>query len=456
MIKRERFLWIGLTSILLFLLIFPFERIKAFSKDAEKFLQVFHEVISYMESDYVDSFEERKIFIGAIRGALNSLNDPPTRFLDENEFKELQDETRGAFGGLGVEVTYSDGSILIVAPIDDTPAKRAGLMPQDRIIEINGTPTKNMTMTDAIKIMRGEVGTNVTIKIKRPTEKDPFTLTLTRELIQMHYVKTEFMEKERIGYLRLSQFMGAENTTKEFKEAMDNFMKKNAKGLIIDLRMNPGGLLNLAIDFSDLFLPKDVDIVSVKGRGGKLLKVFKTTDNPNKILDIPIVVMIDEGSASASEILAGALKDHKRAVILGKQSFGKGSVQNIYSLSHKTGLALTVQKYFTPSGESIHKKGIKPDVVVLPMNPSSDEKTVLEKITKEDLVASFVKKNQGYNKKNSKLFQEYLAQKKYKLSDKIAKFILKRENNLGKKSPVYDVEFDPQLEKAIEVLTKSK
>jgi carboxyl-terminal processing protease len=246
--------------------------------------------------------------------------------------------------------------------------------------------------------------------------------------------------------------MGRETTSSDFKRIIREFQDKKATGIIVDLRSNPGGLLDLSIDLSDLFLPEGKDIVSVKGRGEKLIRVYKSTTSQDKILEIPMVVLLNNGSASASEIFAGAMQDNKRATILGNQSFGKGSVQNIYPLSHKTGVALTIQKYYTPSGVSIHKKGITPDVVINQIIPDEDEKNNLDKIIKSNIVNTFVSENPGYTDKNVNLFIELLNKKGLKLRTQVARYVLKREYNLGQSAPIFDREFDLQLNKAIDIL----
>ncbi len=451
--QKERFFWILLSLILSISLFQPISKVKAISVEGEKYLQIFHEIESYIETDFVEAVEDKALYIGAIRGMLAALGDPHSRFMPEDEYRGLQEETRGSFGGVGLEVTHSEGSILIISPYDDTPASKAGLLPQDRILEISGKSTEKMPIEEAVKLMRGPTGSSVTIKIKRKGTKDSFPVTLNREQIKINYLKSIYLENEKIGYIRLSQFMGRENNTGgEFKKIISEFVAKDSTGIIIDLRSNPGGLLDLAVELSDIFLREDQDIVSVKGRGEKLLKVFKSVGSKDKFLEVPIVVLLNNGSASASEILAGALQDNKRAIIVGNQSFGKGSVQNIYNLPFKTGMALTTQKYYTPSGVSIHKKGITPDIVVNQITPDTESKIQLEKLNQTQFLKNFLKENPGYNEKNIRLFQEQLTKKGFKLNKTIARFILKRENLIGEKAPVIDREFDPQLNKAIEVL----
>ncbi len=450
--NKERFFWISLTVFLSSLLFFPPERAYAISREAEKYLQIFHEISTLIESDYVEQVEDKNVYLGAIKGMIGALGDPHTRFMEEEDFKQLQEETRGSFGGVGIEVTQQDGALLVITPIDDTPAQKAGILPQDRIIEINGQSTEKMNIADAIKIMRGVAGSPVTLKIRRKTLKEAFSVTLIRELIKIQFLKSTFLEKEKLGYIRLSQFMGRESTALDFKKIIREFQEKKATGIIVDLRSNPGGLLDLSIDLSDLFLPEGKDIVSVKGRGEKLIRVYKSTTSQDKILEIPMVVLLNNGSASASEIFAGAMQDNKRATILGNQSFGKGSVQNIYPLSHKTGVALTIQKYYTPSGISIHKKGITPDLVVNQIMPDEEERNSLDKLVKGNMVSSFVSENPGYSEKNVSNFSEFLNKKGIKLRPQVARYVLKREYTLGQVTPIFDREFDIQLNKAIEIL----
>ena len=451
--NKERFFWISLTLVLSSLLFFPLEKAFAITREAEKYLQIFHEISTLIESDYVEQLEDKNIYLGAIKGMIGALGDPHTRFMEEEDFKQLQEETRGSFGGVGIEVTQQDGALLVITPIDDTPAQKAGILPQDKIIEINGQSTEKMSIADAIKIMRGVSGSPVTLKLRRKTLKEPISVTLIRELIKIQFLKSSFLEKEKLGYIRLSQFMGRESTSSDFKKIIRDFQDKKSIGIIVDLRSNPGGLLDLSIDLSDLFLPEGKDIVSVKGRGEKLVRVYKSTTSQDKILDIPMVVLLNNGSASASEIFAGAMQDNKRATILGNQSFGKGSVQNIYPLSHKTGVALTIQKYYTPSGVSIHKKGITPDVIINQLIPDEDEKNNLDKLIKGNIVNTFVNENPGYTEKNINLFIDLISKKGLKLRPQVARYVLKREYNLGQSAPIFDREFDLQLNKAIDILS---
>lgn len=449
---RSKILYIALGFGLGIASVYPLQKAKAMSQSAEEYLHIMHEITAYLETDFVEKLDESNMYQGAIRGILASTKDPHTRFLNKEEFAELQTETRGSFGGLGIEVVFQDGKILIISPIDDTPADRAGIKPQDKIIEIDGKKTEEMSLNDAIRYMRGDVGSGVTLTIEREHLK-PFKVDLVREKIKIQYIKTEFLADEKIGYIRLLQFMGRENTGKDFANAVESFHKKNAKGIIIDLRNNPGGLLDLSVEISELFLPPDKEIVSVRGRGGKLVRTYKAGANAGKYSKVPIVVLMNQGSASASEILGGALKDHKRATLLGTKSFGKGSVQNIYNLPYDTGVAITIQKYYTPSGVTIHGKGIEPDVLVSAIQPTGDDKFFLEKLNQSKLLKTYAKKNPNYNAKSAEGFLKLLKQKKISISPDLSKFLYYSETSIGKQRELINLEFDPQLAKAISLIS---
>jgi carboxyl-terminal processing protease len=449
--SRILFLIIGFSLGLLSF--YPFHKAKALSQDAEEYLHILHEVTAFLETDYVEKVDEKELYKGAIQGVLSSLKDPHTRFMTKEEFSDLQTETRGSFGGLGIEVIFLDGKIVIVSPIDDTPASRAGLLPQDKIVEIDGKKTQDLSLTEAIEVMRGEVGSGITLKIEREGMKT-FDIDLVREKIKIQFIKTEFVSKEKIGYIRLLQFMGKETTAKEFENAIAGFQKQGAKGIIIDLRNNPGGLLDLSIEMAELFLEPGKEIVSVRGRGGKLVKTHNASSNAGKFKDIPLVILVNQGSASASEILGGALKDHKRAQLLGSKTFGKGSVQNIYNLPYETGVAITIQKYYTPSGVTIHGKGIEPDVSVEGITPKDDDRFYVEKLNRTNIVQEFTKKHPVYTEAHAQKFIDTIKKEKINLSKDLARFIYFSEATIGKKKELINRDFDPQLNRAIEILSK--
>ena len=286
--------------------------------------------------------------------------------------KELKTETQGKFGGLGIEISIRDGLLTIITPLEDTPAWNAGLKAGDRIVKIEDELTKDLSLSDAVKRLRGDPGTDVSITVLREKDFKLHDCTITREIIQIQDIKDPQILMDGIAYIRLTEFR--EESYHELMAALKDLKKQGADSLILDLRNNPGGLLNIAIQISEEFLPEGEIVVSTKGRRASQTTVTKSNGSPEKILDWPMVILINEGSASGSEILAGALKDNKRALILGTQSFGKGSVQSVIPLPDGSGLRLTTSKYFTPSGISIHGKGITPDIVVERIYPDEEEK----------------------------------------------------------------------------------
>ncbi len=322
-------------------------------------LRVFTDVFARVKSDYVEPVEDRTLIESAIRGMLSGL-DPHSAYLGPDEFKELQIGTRGEFGGLGIEVSMEDGFVKVVAPIDDTPAQRAGIRAGDLIIRIDDTPVKGMTLNEAVKLMRGKPGTKVTLTIVREGQERPLKITITRAVIKVKSVKTRLYDGS-FGYVRITHFQA--KTAKGLADAVDRLRRKAGgplKGLVLDLRNNPGGVLNAAVDVADLFLEQGL-IVYTEGRVADARLRFSAT--PGDILEgAPIVVLVNGGSASASEIVAGALQDQRRAVVVGRKTFGKGSVQTILPLKNGAALKLTTARYFTPSGRSIQAEGIVPDI----------------------------------------------------------------------------------------------
>jgi len=325
-------------------------------------LNLFGDVLERIRRDYVEPVEEKQLIENAINGMLSAL-DPHSSYMNPKSYKDMQVQTKGEFGGLGIEVTMDNGVIKVVSPIDDTPASKAGIQPGDLIFALDGEPVQGLTLQEAVERMRGKVGTPIKISIRRGT-KDPFDVTLTRETIKVKPVKFR-LEGGDIGYIRVTSF--TEQTTPGVLDAVEKLKKEagnKLKGYIIDLRNNPGGLLDQAIAMSDAFLDKG-EIVSVKAR--KNDDVQRWNAKPGDVANgLPIVVLMNGGSASASEIVAGALQDHRRAIVLGTRSFGKGSVQTIMQVTGGGAIRLTTALYFTPSGRSIQKEGIKPDIEVEP------------------------------------------------------------------------------------------
>ncbi|WP_428685871.1 S41 family peptidase [Reyranella sp.] len=325
-------------------------------------LNLFGDVLERIRRDYVEPVEEKQLIENAINGMLSAL-DPHSSYMNPKSYKDMQVQTKGEFGGLGIEVTMDNGVIKVVSPIDDTPASKAGIQPGDLIFALDGEPVQGLTLQEAVEKMRGKVGAPIKVSIRRGA-KDPFDVTLTRETIKVKPVKFR-LEGGDIGYIRVTSF--TEQTTPGVLDAVEKLKKEagnKLKGYIIDLRNNPGGLLDQAIAMSDAFLDKG-EIVSVKAR--KNDDVQRWNAKPGDVAGgLPIVVLMNGGSASASEIVAGALQDHRRAIILGTRSFGKGSVQTIMQVTGGGAIRLTTALYFTPSGRSIQKEGIKPDIEVEP------------------------------------------------------------------------------------------
>ncbi len=334
----------------------------AFSKnDLYEKIDLFGEVLENIKKDYVDEVDQAEMIDSAINGVLQSL-DPYSAYMSPDLFKEMQTDTKGEFGGLGIEIGMESGVVKVISPIDDTPAAEAGIKAGDYIVKIGKDQVQGKTLLEAVKLMRGPVGTSINLTIRRKNVKRPLEFEITRKIIEVRSVNSEIISKEKnIGYIRLKSFN--ENSDKQFLKSIKNFEKnKKIKGYILDLRNNPGGLLTQAINITDFFLD-DGEIVSTKGRNISETRKFFARKG-DEINGKPIVVLINNGSASAAEIFAGALKDHKRAIILGENSYGKGSVQSVIPLKNGGGIRLTISKYYLPSGKSISEVGVTPDILV--------------------------------------------------------------------------------------------
>ncbi len=335
-------------------------------------LRLFTEVMTMIKKNYVDEVKTKDLISGAIKGMITSL-DPHSGYMTPQQFKEFQADTKGEFGGLGIQIATKDSVLTVIAPIEDTPAYRAGVKAGDKILKINNESTKDMGIHDAVTRMRGPKGKPVTLSIFRNGWKEPRDFTVVRDIIKIRSVKSKII-RDDIGYIKLTQFQ--ETTASDMSKALAELQKSGMKSLVLDLRNNPGGLLNTAVEVTEQFLPSKKLVVYIKGRTGEKIEYF--TEPEFKIYDqLPIVVLVNQGSASASEIVAGALKDWKRAVVLGVQTFGKGSVQSLVPMSDGSGLRLTTAKYYTPNGTSIQSIGITPDIVVK-LEASKDNKDVKE------------------------------------------------------------------------------
>lgn len=337
----------------------PQAQLQAAQQDRYRNIDLFTKVISIIEANYVDEVKHKDLIYGAIKGMLETL-DPHSNFLPPEVFKEMKIDTSGKFGGLGIEIGMREGVLTIVAPIEDTPAWRAGLKPGDRILKIGGDSTKGLTLVEAVSKMRGKKGTPVLLQIYRNGWEKFRDVSIKRDLIMIKSVKTEELEPG-YGYLKLTTFN--ENSSSDVKRAIERFESKGKKlrGLVFDLRTNPGGLLDQAVEVSSLFVEDKKVVVSTIGRN-KDQREVKHTHHPEARRDFPMAVLVNSSTASAAEIVAGALQDHKRGIVMGQPTFGKGSVQQVVELGDETGLKLTIARYYTPSGRSIQEKGVAPDI----------------------------------------------------------------------------------------------
>lgn len=370
-------------------------------------LRTLTEIFGKVKEEYVEDVKDEKLIENAIRGMLSGL-DPHSSYLNPEDFKELQVGTSGEFGGLGIEVTMEDGFVKVVSPIDDTPAQRAGVQAGDVIIRLDDSPVKGMSLNDAVKIMRGKPGTDIILTIVREGEEKPLTIEITRDIIKVKSVKSRTLE-EGYGYLRITNFQS--HTNDHLVKAISKLKKENGdklKGMVLDLRNNPGGVLGAAVDVSDAFLEKGM-IVYTEGRAKDAELKYNAT--PEDLLKgAPMVVLINGGSASASEIVAGALQDHKRAIVMGSRSFGKGSVQTIFPMSNESAVKLTTARYFTPSGRSIQAEGIEPDIPVEKLKVAEAEHSSFEPLKEADLSRHL--ENGNGKKKNSKKADEKTKEQK--------------------------------------------
>ena len=349
-------------KIILLILIFNFLTNPVFSKnDLYEKIDLFGEVLENIKNEYVDDIDQTEVMDSAINGVLQSL-DPYSAYMSPEVFKEMQTDTRGEFGGLGIEIGMEAGVVKVISPIDGTPADKAGIKAGDYIVKIGEEQVQGKSLMEAVKLMRGPVGTSIDLTIRRKSIKKPLKFKISRKIIEVQSVNSKIISKEKnIGYIRLKSFN--ENSDSQFLKIIKKFEKNSkVKSYVIDLRNNPGGLLTQAINITDFFL-EDGEIVSTKGRKISETRKFFARRG-DEVKGKPIIVLINNGSASAAEIFAGALKDHKRAIILGENSYGKGSVQSIIPLRNGGGMRLTISKYYLPSGKSISEVGVTPDILV--------------------------------------------------------------------------------------------
>ncbi|GBE06086.1 MAG TPA: S41 family peptidase [Nitrospirae bacterium] len=427
--NKQLVLWIMVIAIAfagVFIARFTVESVSA-EGEPYKEVKTFAEVLSLVKKNYVDEVDNKEMIYGAIKGMLNAL-DPHSSFMPPEMFKEMQISTKGEFGGLGIQISIKDGILTIIAPIEDTPAYRAGVKAGDKIIKIDGESTKDMSLNDAVTKLRGKKGTSVTITISRKDLQKPKDITIVRDIIKIKSVKSRVID-ETIGYVKLTQFQ--ERTAADLKKVMRELRKQELEGFILDLRNNPGGLLNVSIDVASQFLPPDTLVVYIKDKSGERLEY--RTRNRSLEFDYPMIVLVNGGSASASEIVAGALQDWGKAVILGTQTFGKGSVQTVIPLSDGSGLRLTTARYYTPKDRSIQATGIEPDIVVSqgPNGKGKFHPTIREK----DLKGHLENEHEKESVKEEKEIKEGKA-----------------EEESGKVSDGAAEDIDIQLQRAIDLL----
>jgi carboxyl-terminal processing protease len=428
----------------LFLGFFSTQKVMAVTKSRFEKLELFNKVLFLVESQYYRDVDTDKLIQGAIKGMMNTL-DPHSAFLDKNVFAKMQEETKGEFGGLGLEVTSQDGSLIVVTPIEDTPAFKAGMMPGDRIVEINSESTIGITLEEAVDRMRGKNGEKISIGVVREGEDGVLTFVLTRKTIKITPVKYDVVRKN-YAYIRLKQFQ--KRSAKEIIAALKKAKKQTKKngglkGIVLDLRSNPGGLLDEAVDVSSIFL-KDGVVVSTEGRDPKNKEIRYVKKSGFKELDIPLVVLINSSSASASEIVAGAIQDWKRGIIMGTQSFGKGSVQTVAKIDDEKGVKLTIAQYMTPKGRKIQAVGIVPDVEINEAEGTWVEENKKEQrfIRESDLKNHLTATIETEEEKKARLEREKKDRKKRREKLKKLKAEKKKKKKSKKKKHDWFVKYD--------------
>lgn len=416
------------------------------TEPSHKYLDYFHQVYQIIRTDYVEEPQTKELFFGAMRGMIKALDDPFSRFLDEKAYEDLREMTTGKFIGVGVEISQRDDEVVIIAPIEDSPAMRAGILPGDIIAKINGKTIRGMKLEEVIKMIKGIPNSKVKITVRRKNYDDLFEFEVERAPIKIKSVEYGIMAESAIGYLRIKNF--GTDTTGDVIEALKFFNKKNIGRLILDLRNNPGGLFNSAIDIGQLFIDKGKTIVSTRGREGvDKERIHKSQED--SLYKGGVIVLVNNGSASASEILAGAIRDNQRGKLIGVKTFGKGSVQKSYNLADDIGVAITIARYYTPSGEMIHKRGITPDYKVPTEDLSAADRESSREIERKKILEKFINNDMDYNDVMVKRFQLFLKNNGITLSERAMRYILKSSLLRYKKRPLYDLEFDNQLVEAL-------
>ncbi|MCB1164805.1 MAG: S41 family peptidase [Leptospiraceae bacterium] len=450
--KKERILWMAAVGLLLSGYFFRPLYSEQSNLD-ERYRLTLEMILQSIKGNYVEKIDDQTLLLGAIRGMMAATGDPYTRFLDPEETADFSRAEGGALVGIGVEVTMCQNVPCIIAPIDGSPAARAGIKPQDRIIAIDGVSTENKSFAEILRIMTGEAGSTVTLKVERKNSLEPLEFKIARAVVEIDYCRGEILPGD-IGYIRLSQFFGEDSGTVDtFRKWIDTFDKKKVRGVVLDLRNNSGGHLEMAVTLASMFLSPGQVVVTARGRERGQETVYKVKEAETRLsASIPVVVLINGGSASASEILAGALQDHKRAVLVGETSFGKGSVQNIFRpLPGNTSALITTQKYFTPNDRSIHGIGLTPDIKAGDWEPSMEDRYFTYLAKTSGFLDSFVKSHANLNTETLKQFRAETKKRNLRLSDE-ASLILLRSQYVDTLIPRPGL--DPQLDRAIQYIKK--
>ena len=421
-----------------------------------QYLRQFQAVFNFVQQNYVDEVDPKVLYEGALKGMMDALEDPYTVYLDSDTMRDLTDTTAGNFGGVGLTISKAAESkpghpayVEVASAVEDTPGFRAGVQSGDMIVAINDEPTEKMTMNEVLSKLRGEVGTDVTIKILRG-ESMIFDLTLTRAIIEVPTVKYGMVDGTKIGYVRLIQF--TPDTAPRLQDALDSFEKEGYESLIIDLRDNPGGLLEAAVAVADKFIDEG-PIVSTKSRLTFENQTFSATKEGTKVReDLPIVVLINGGSASASEIVSGALKDYHRAYLVGETTYGKGSVQQVVPLTDTEGIKLTIARYYTPSDSNIDKSGIPADNEITNLEKfNKDEEKIYVDFLTSDIIQKTIDENPNMSESDIAIKAKEIA-KTYPLEERLIRRMLRVQIQRHMATPLFDMDFDLQLHEAIRVL----
>lgn len=457
MFKNERKIWIAITSILLILLVFayfsPVLKSMGVFKPKDDFFNKLQNVLNVVEKNYyVDPGTEEDLYVGAAKGIIEKLDDPYSSYLTPQEIKDRIESLQGKFGGIGAWVGYRDGYVIIIKPIKGYPAYKAGLLPYDKIIEVDGVNVVGKSLDKVVSMLKGDPGKEVKILIKREGVDEPLTFTIVRQVIEIQFVKWGKIDN-KIGYIRIEQF--GDNADKGMKKALEELIDKDKmKGIVVDLRGNPGGYLDVVLNILDMFLDKKL-LVYTEGRNKSFNKQYFSTNVKLVPDDVKLVVLVDEGSASASEIFTGVMKDYGRATIMGTKTFGKGLVQQIFNLPDRSAIILTVSQYFTPKGYQINHKGIEPDIKVEPLKLTDSEKLKVSILIKDKYIANFVKKyGKNYSKSQFESFKKQLKTRNLLINDFYLKKLIFNEITKDDVDMLFNLTYDTQLQAAYKQIKK--